>query len=137
VLVVRLEPEHSPAVGNPGGALEALLDARGYATETLAISGETYNGAGIVSAEISQFTQEFGSDAEVVILVRSPHRYEWQRDVLASVIARHPGIVVVDMGAEGLDLSSARGWVRTFGASPVCSEAAVDALTADTAVVSQ
>jgi beta-N-acetylhexosaminidase len=82
----------------------------------------------MVSSEIGLFTGEFGDDAEVVLLVRGPHRHEWQRRLSAEVIDRHPSLVVVDMGAEGLDFSSARGWVRTFGASGACCLAAVDAL---------
>ena len=128
VLVIRLEQEHSPAVGGGGGALEEMLDAAGYECETVAISGDTYNGAIMVTSEIGLFTGEFDDDAEVVLLVRSPHRHEWQQQLSAELIKRHPSLVVVDMGAEGLDFSAARGWVRTFGASQACSEAAINAL---------
>jgi beta-N-acetylhexosaminidase len=128
VLVIRLEQEHSPAVGGNGGALEELLDAAGYQTETVAIAGGTYNGENMVTSEIGLFAGEFGGDAEVILLVRSPHRHEWQQRLAAELIKRHPSLVVVDMGAEGVDFSAARGWVRTFGASRVCSQAAVDAL---------
>ncbi len=128
VLVIRLEQEHSPAVGGPGGALENLLDAAGYRTETVAVSAGTYNGAKLVTSEVGLFTGEFGDDAEVVLLVRSPHRHEWQRRLSEELVARHPPLVVVDMGADGLDFTAARGWVRTFGASRACSEAAVDVL---------
>jgi beta-N-acetylhexosaminidase len=38
--------------------------------------------------------------------------------------------VVVDMGVPGTDFAGFRGWVRTFGASRVCTAAAVDALLA-------
>lgn len=128
VLVIRLEQEHSPAVGGHGDAVEELLEAAGYRCETVAVSAGSYNGAKLVTSEIGLFTGEFGDDAEVVLMVRSPHRHEWQRRLCAELIGRHPSLVVVDMGAEGLDLGAARGWVRTFGASRVCAEAAVDAL---------
>jgi beta-N-acetylhexosaminidase len=130
VLVIRFEQAHSPAVGGHGGALEELLDAAGYESQTAAISGDTYNGANMVTSEVGLFTGEFGHDAEVVLLVRSPHRHEWQQHLSAELVKQHPSLVVVDMGADGLDFSAARGWVRTFGASRVCSEAAIDALVA-------
>jgi beta-N-acetylhexosaminidase len=128
VLVIRLEQEHSPAVGGRGNALTELLEAAGYRCETVATSGDTYNGANLVTSEIGLFTDEFGDDAEVVLEVRSPHRHEWQQRLSAELIKRYPSMVVVDMGAEGLDFSAARGWVRTFGASRACAEAAIDAL---------
>jgi beta-N-acetylhexosaminidase len=128
VLVVRLEQEHSPAVGGRGAALEELLDAAGYQSETVAVSAGSYNGAKLATSEIGLFAGEFGDDAEVVLLVRSPHRHEWQRQLSAELVTRHPSLVVVDMGADGLDFSAARGWVRTFGASRACSQAAIDAL---------
>jgi beta-N-acetylhexosaminidase len=65
-----------------------------------------------------------------VLLVRSPHRFPWQAPVLAELLARHPDCVVVDMGVPGTDFAGFRGWVRTFGASRVCTAAAVDALLA-------
>ena len=128
VLVIRLEQEQSPAVGGQGGALEELLDAAGYLSETIAVCADTYNGANLATSQIGLLAGEFGGDAEVVLLVRSPHRHEWQRRLSVELVARHPSLVVVDMGAEGLDFSAARGWVRTFGASRACSEAAIDAL---------
>jgi beta-N-acetylhexosaminidase len=63
-----------------------------------------------------------------VLLVRSSHRFPWQRPVLDELLERHPGCVVVDMGVPGDDFGGFRGWVRTFGASRVCARAAVDVL---------
>jgi beta-N-acetylhexosaminidase len=129
VLVVRLEPDHSPAAGRPGADLEGELVARGLSVERLAVGPGTYNGAATAHAEVVQFTEEFGDDGDVVLLVRSPHRFPWQQTVITDVLGRHPRTVVVDMGFEGLDLSAARGWVQTFGAAGVCTRAAVAALT--------
>ncbi|MFG1928715.1 hypothetical protein [Cryptosporangium sp. NPDC048952] len=125
---MRLEPDHSPAVGRLGADLEDELASRGLAVEGLTIDATTYNGAATVHAEVVQFTEEF-DDGEVVLLLRSPHRFAWQRAVISLVLDRHPDTVVVDMGFEGLDLSAARGWVQTFGASGVCTRTAAAALT--------
>ncbi|MCL2463745.1 MAG: hypothetical protein FWF28_01575 [Micrococcales bacterium] len=128
VLIVRLEPELSPAVGGHGATLEPLLAAAGYDCETLSVSGDTYDGAHQVTAGISLFRSEFGPDAEIILQVRSPHRFEWQRELLGILLERCPHAVVVDMGAAGLDLSAARGWVRTCGVARVCNQAAAEVL---------
>jgi len=55
--------------------------------------------------------------APVVALVRGPHRYPWVLDLLHSVAAARPDLVVVEMGWPGeADLPGA-AVVRTYGAS--------------------
>jgi beta-N-acetylhexosaminidase len=65
-----------------------------------------------------------------VLQVRSPHRFDWQRPLIDALLAAHPRIVAVDMGVPELDLSGFRGWIRTYGASRVCAQAAVRRLLA-------
>jgi beta-N-acetylhexosaminidase len=127
-LVLRLEPGVSPAAGRGHGDLEGDLERRGQQVERVAVSGETYNGEGMVHAAIGEFTEEYGRDGEVVVVVRSPHRYEWMMRVLDRVLADHPDVVVVDMGFVHRDFSSARGWLRTYGGAQVCATAAAELL---------
>jgi beta-N-acetylhexosaminidase len=129
-LVVRLDPTHSPAQGGAAWGVEEPLRAAGVEVEALSVAGDTYNAEGMIKAEIGLYLEEFGPGADVVLLVRSPHRFPWQAPVLAELLARHPDCVVVDMGVPGTDFAGFRGWVRTFGASRVCTAAAVDALLA-------
>ncbi|MFJ1588097.1 glycoside hydrolase family 3 protein [Streptomyces sp. NPDC088197] len=130
VMVVRLDPTHSPAQGGASWGIAEPLRAAGLEVESVAVAGDTYNAEGVIRAEIGLYLDEFGPDADVVLLVRSPHRFPWQRPVLDEVLARWPECVVVDMGVPGDDFGGFRGWVRTFGASGVCARAAVDVLLA-------
>ncbi|NRQ37069.1 glycoside hydrolase family 3 protein [Nonomuraea sp. NN258] len=128
-LVVRLEPVASPASGGGPGNVETLLTASGRAVERVSVAADTYNGPGIVHAAISEFRAEYGAAGDVVILVRSPHRFDWQAPILDRILATTPDVVVLDMGFPHRDFSGARAWVRTFGASRVCAEAAVEVLS--------
>lgn len=128
VLLISLEPTHSPAAGSPGGAVAPLLAGRGQWVETLPMAEDTYNGLGMVIAETSQFRDEFGAAGEVVLLIRSPHRFAWQAEAIAAILDTHPETIVLDMGVPHEDFSAARGWIQTFGASRVCAEAAVNVL---------
>jgi beta-N-acetylhexosaminidase len=129
-LVVELQPTHSPAAGRAGSGIVDLLRREGREVETITIAGGSYNGAAAVRAEVGQFRGEFGDAGDVVLLVRSPHRFEWQRPLVDALLSAHPGIVAVDMGVPELDLSGFRGWIRTYGASRVCAQAAVRRLLA-------
>ncbi|KIF77536.1 hypothetical protein QR77_34205 [Streptomyces sp. 150FB] len=129
-LVVRLDPTHSPAQGGASWGVEEPLRAAGVEVEALAVAGDTYNAAGMIRAEIGLFRDEFGPEANVVLLTRSSHRFPWQRPVIEDLLRRCPDAVVVDMGVPGEDFSGFRGWVRTFGASRVCARAAVRTLLA-------
>ncbi|WP_353709038.1 glycoside hydrolase family 3 N-terminal domain-containing protein [Cellulosimicrobium sp. ES-005] len=128
VLVVRLEPVASPASGRGGAEIESVLADGGHTVESVRVAGDTYNGAGIVHAAISEFREEHGPRGDVVVLVRSPHRYAWQEPVLDRILATTPDVVVLDMGFVHRDFSEARGWVRTYGASRACVTAAAEVL---------
>lgn len=125
-LVVRLEPGVSPAAGRGHGDLEGLLEARGKRVERIAMADQTYNGDGMVRAGISEFREEYGDDGDIVLLVRSPHRYEWQQRVLDRILETTPDAIVLDMGFVHRDFSRARAWIRAFGGSTVCATAAVE-----------
>jgi beta-N-acetylhexosaminidase len=129
-LLIRLDPTHSPAAGTAVWGVEHHLRAAGVDLETLAIDAHTYNGPGMVRAEVGLHRDEHGPAADVVVLVRSSHRFPWQQAVLDDLLARCPDAVVVDMGTPGADFSGFRGWVRTFGAARVCAEAATRRLLA-------
>jgi beta-N-acetylhexosaminidase len=128
VLVVRLEPGVSPAAGRGHGDVEGLLALRGQKVERVAVSEQTYNGDGMIHAAIAEFREEYGSDGEVVVLVRSPHRYDWQLRVLDRILQTIPDVVVLDMGFVHRDFSDARAWIRTFGGSAACATAATEIL---------
>jgi beta-N-acetylhexosaminidase len=128
VLVVRLEPGISPAAGRGHGDVEGLLEARGLTVERIAVAGETYNGEGMLRAGISEFRSEYGDDGDVVLLVRSPHRHDWQQRVLDDILETTKDVIVLDMGSVHRDFFGTRAWIRTFGGSTACATAAVDLL---------
>jgi beta-N-acetylhexosaminidase len=127
-LVVRLDPTHSPAAGKAAWGVEEPLRAAGVELETVAVTGATYDGAHAVRSAVGAHTEEYGTDADVLVLTRSPHRFPWQRPVLDHLRETCPQAVVVDMGVPGEDFSAFRGWIQTFGASRVCARAAARVL---------
>ncbi|MCI2417000.1 glycoside hydrolase family 3 protein [Saccharopolyspora sp. K220] len=127
-LVIRLDPTHSPAAGKASWGVEQPLRDAGVDLEVVAVNGSTYNGDGMVRAELGQYLDECGPDADVVVLTRSSHRFDWQRPILDRLRERHPQAVIVDMGVPGDDFSGFRGWIQTFGAARVCSQAATHRL---------
>jgi len=128
-LVVRLEPGVSPAAGRGHGDVEGLLAGRDITVERIAVAEQTYNGGGMLRAGISEFLEEYGAGGDVIVLVRSPHRYDWQLAVLDRILATTPDAIVLDMGLVDRDFSTARAWIRTFGGSAVCAAAAVEVLS--------
>lgn len=128
-LVVRLEPGVSPAAGRGGGDIEGLLERDGRIVERIAITANTYNGHGMVMAGIGEFRDEYGADGDVIILVRSPHRADWQQTILDEILAINTDLVILDMGFVHKDFSAARGWIRCYGASAACAAAATEVLT--------
>ncbi|MGP4015188.1 glycoside hydrolase family 3 protein [Saccharopolyspora sp. 5N708] len=123
-LVIRLDPTHSPAAGKSSWGVEQPLRDAGVDLEVVAVNGSTYNGDGMVRAELGQYRDEYGPDADVVVLIRSSHRFEWQAPILAQLRERCPQAVIVDMGVPGDDFADFRGWIQTFGAARVCAQAA-------------
>jgi beta-N-acetylhexosaminidase len=128
VLVVRLEPVASPAQGRSTAEIDQALARSGRTVETVAVSGDTYNGAGIVHSAVSEFRDEYGDRGDIVVLVRSPHRYAWQAPVLDRILESTPDAIVLDMGFVHRDFSGARGWIRTYGGSRACVAVASEVL---------
>lgn len=70
-------------------------------------------------------------DRRIVAVVRDEHRYAWMGRALDALLAARPDTIVVEMG---LPESTPRGslHVATHGASRVCGQAAVEAVTGTT-----
>lgn len=128
VLVVRLDPVASPAAGRAEGDVERFLTEGGLTVETIRLSADTYAGEQMLSGAVSEFAEEYGDDGTLVLLLRSPHRFDWQEPVIAQLRADHPEAIVLDMGVQHDDHSDFRAWVRTYGSSRACARAAADAL---------
>ena len=124
VLIIRLEPTHSPAAGSAGWGVEKMLRAAGKVVEGIGLSDQTYNGPGMARAGVGEFRSEHRADSQVVLLVRGAHRFDWQGKLIAELQSRHPDTIVVDMGVPGTDYSGFAGWIQTFGSARVCAEAA-------------
>ncbi len=67
-------------------------------------------------------------DRRIVAVVRDEHRHAWMAQALDALLAARPDTIVVEMG---LPESTPRGslHVATHGASRVCGQAAVEAVT--------
>lgn len=119
--IVTFDPPPSPAAGPvPWGLAEPLRRAGIAVTEArITASGPTPEQA-LASAG--------DGAAPLVVVVRSPHRYDWQRDGLAALLVREPRAIVVDMGIPALAPAGARGHISTFGAARCCGQAAAEAL---------
>ncbi|MEV5967431.1 glycoside hydrolase family 3 N-terminal domain-containing protein [Kribbella sp. NPDC051952] len=128
VLIIRLEPTHSPAAGSSGWGVERLLRDAGKVVESIGLSGQTYNGPGMARAGVGEFRSEYGADSRLILLVRGAHRFEWQQKLIAELQSQHPDMIVVDMGVPGTDYSGFAAWIQTFGSATVCAEAAAQHL---------
>ncbi|HET6294501.1 MAG TPA: glycoside hydrolase family 3 protein [Kribbella sp.] len=132
VLIIRLEPTHSPAAGSAGWGVELLLREAGKVVESIGLSGQTYNGPGMARAGAGEFRSEYGADSQVVLMVRGAHRFDWQEKLITELQGQHPDMIVVDMGVPGTDYSGFAGWIQTFGSARVCSEVATRRLLGTT-----
>ena len=124
VLVIRLEPTHSPAAGSSGWGVEQMLRSAGKVVESIGLSEQTYNGPGMARAGVGEFRSQYGADSQVLLLVRGAHRFEWQQKLIGELHSQHPDLIVVDMGVPGVDYSGFAGWIQTFGSARVCAAAA-------------
>jgi beta-N-acetylhexosaminidase len=64
----------------------------------------------------------------LVALVREPHRHAWVAELLRSLAAARPDVVVVEMGWPGDALPAGVPTVLTYGASPANARALDDLL---------
>jgi beta-N-acetylhexosaminidase len=98
----------------------------------LPVDGAVLAGRAMVDVRETSTTadvlQQVGT-APVVALVREPHRYPWALDLLHTVAAARPDLVVVEMGWPGEPDLPGAAVVRTYGAS-AASGVALDELLA-------
>lgn len=128
VLVVRLDPVASPAAGRAEGDVERFLSDAGRNVETIRIAADTYAAEQMLSGALSEFAEQYGDDGTLVLLLRSPHRFEWQEPIIAAIREAHPEAIVLDMGVQHHDFSDFRAWVRSYGSSRSCALAASEVL---------
>lgn len=129
-LVVRLDPENSPAAGRgPSDIAASLAQSPGILVRTERLTDRTYAGPDMIGAVTSDFREEYGADGQIVIVVESPHRFPWQRELLGVFRELAPDAVVVDTGFVDEDFSRFRGWIRTHGPARLSVSLAARALT--------
>ncbi len=67
----------------------------------------------------------------LVVVVRDPHRHDWERTLAIALLTERPDAVVVEMGLPNDVLQGrSRGRIETYGASVASAKAAVRALCA-------
>ncbi|TGZ09345.1 glycoside hydrolase family 3 protein [Streptomyces rhizosphaericola] len=122
--VAEFATEANIAVGDetPWGIADGIARLR-PGTEGGRYTGETANPAAEVLAA--------AGDRRIVAVVRDEHRHAWMAQALDALLAARPDTVVVEMG---LPEATPRGslHVVTHGASRVCGQAAVEAVTGTT-----
>ncbi|MFJ9686330.1 glycoside hydrolase family 3 protein [Streptomyces bacillaris] len=119
--VAEFATEANIAVGDetPWGIADGIARLR-PGTEGGRYTGETADPAAEVLAA--------AGDRRIVAVVRDEHRHAWMAQALDALLAARPDTVVVEMG---LPEATPRGslHVVTHGASRVCGQAAVEAVT--------
>jgi beta-N-acetylhexosaminidase len=116
VLVVECVPERMMAADPLRRGLGAILVERDPRSAAVRLAGD---------ADVDEIA---GNGRRPVLVVRDPARHEWERGVAARLVALRPDTIVVDVGYPGWRLSTAAGYVTTYGAGRVNLEAAADAL---------
>ncbi|MEU0705649.1 glycoside hydrolase family 3 protein [Streptomyces bacillaris] len=122
--VAEFATEANIAVGDetPWGIADGIARLR-PGTDGGRYTGETADPAAEVLAAVG--------DRRIVAVVRDEHRHAWMAQALDALLAARPDTIVVEMG---LPESTPRGslHVATHGASRVCGQAAVEAVTGTT-----
>ncbi|MFC8726995.1 glycoside hydrolase family 3 protein [Streptomyces bacillaris] len=122
--VAEFATEANIAVGDetPWGIADGIARLR-PGTEGGRYTGEAADPAAEVLAA--------AGDRRIVAVVRDEHRHAWMAQALDALLAARPDTIVVEMG---LPESTPRGslHVATHGASRVCGQAAVEAVTGTT-----
>jgi beta-N-acetylhexosaminidase len=124
--VVTLEPKPGIAAGHvPWGLDRWLARARPGTAGTRLHEGADPSAA-LAAA----------SGLPLVIVVRDPHRHDWERTLATALLKARPDAVVVEMGLPNDVLQGrSRGRIETYGASVASARAAVRALCPDTAPI--
>jgi beta-N-acetylhexosaminidase len=76
---------------------------------------------------------EVGKDPErpgasLVLVVRDIHRHADQRNAVEALLARRPDAIVIEMGVPSCRPRGATSYVATYGAAPVCADAAAEVM---------
>jgi beta-N-acetylhexosaminidase len=122
VYVVTLDPRPGIAAGPLPWGLDRLL--------TRARPGTV--GSRLLEGDDPTAALAAASGQPLVIVVRDPHRHDWQRILATALLTERPDAVVVEMGLPNDALQGrSRGRVETFGASVASARAAVRALCPD------
>jgi beta-N-acetylhexosaminidase len=117
--VVELVPQPGVAAGPASHDFATALAARDSRTRAVRL-GE--------GDSLSAAAEALG-ESQLVLVVRDPGRFGWVAAAAATLLARTPDAVVVDVGLPGwTSASPVAGWVTTSGAGRVNYAAAVELL---------
>jgi beta-N-acetylhexosaminidase len=126
-LVVQLEPPASVAVGDVPWGLAPQVPG----VETLAMA-DPVTGGGDGGGTGSSLVDSIASRAEgrpVVVVSRDTHRHPWARALVEALSARHPAVVLVEMGwPAAWRPAGALAYVATYGAARANARAAAEVL---------
>ncbi|MEN3360240.1 MAG: beta-N-acetylhexosaminidase [Mycobacteriales bacterium] len=113
--LLELDPEPNIAVGITAWGLAALLPAALPGTEVHRLGPDDK-------------VPDLPADQPLVVVTRDAARVDWQRALLADLLARRPDAIVVEMGLPGPPPPAA-GYLVTYGAAAASGRAALEALT--------
>jgi beta-N-acetylhexosaminidase len=126
--VVTLEPRPGIAAGPVPWGLDGLLAQARPGTA----------GARLHEGADPSVAVAAASGLPLVLVVRDPHRHDWQRALATALLTERPDAVVVEMGLPNDVLQGrSRGRIETFGASVASARAAVCALCPDADSIGQ
>jgi beta-N-acetylhexosaminidase len=118
--------------GDP--AVRGLAVVVELAPEPTTAAGEIGGGIAVPGAETIRVTEPIPADGllrdgrRLVLVVRDPHRHEWERRLAGELLALAPNAIVVDTGFPGWRPERCGALIRTFGSSRVSLQAAAELL---------
>ncbi len=115
-LVAEARPPGGMASGELPWSLAEPLGARVAGVESIAVTS---------SADVERVIDR-ARDRTLVVVVRDPHRHEWQGALVAAAVA-HPASVIVDVGWP-TNLPAGVPVIRTRGVAPALLAAVADRL---------
>jgi beta-N-acetylhexosaminidase len=121
-LVVQLDSAATIAVGDvPWGVTPYLLEAAPTAQVLRIPAGADGTAAATVAAT--------AAGRPVVVVARDTHRHPWARAFVEELTARHPGVVLVEMGwPAAWRPAGVQAYLATYGAGQVNARAATERL---------
>jgi beta-N-acetylhexosaminidase len=91
--------------------------------EPLVAAGPARHGLGGIRVGAGESLPEVAG-REVVLVVREPHRHEWEREAAEALVRKASRTVVVETGLPGWRPAGIAGYLATFGGGRVSLEAA-------------